>query len=108
MALRKKGARRIVVDATTYRWRLRGRPTYSQALAASPCTYAVEHAEYPGATLVVATGHAHPSNWVSARSVPVRPAHVAESIRMALAQGWQPIAPGSPFLLNRAENFIPF
>jgi hypothetical protein len=33
MALVRKEARRIVVDGTAYRWRLRGRPTYFQGLA---------------------------------------------------------------------------
>lgn len=33
MALVRKGARRIVVDGTAYRWRLRRRPTYCQGLA---------------------------------------------------------------------------
>ncbi|MEV5310112.1 MULTISPECIES: hypothetical protein [unclassified Streptomyces] len=41
MALGRKGLRRIVVDGMVYRWRLRRRPTYSQALCWSPCTYAV-------------------------------------------------------------------
>ncbi|SCK10016.1 hypothetical protein YUWDRAFT_00455 [Streptomyces sp. AmelKG-D3] len=44
MALIRKGSRQIVVDGTAYRWRLRGRPTYFQGLAWSPCTFAVEHA----------------------------------------------------------------
>jgi hypothetical protein len=35
MALGRKGARRIVVDGTAYRWRLRRRPTYLQGLAFS-------------------------------------------------------------------------
>jgi hypothetical protein len=48
MALVRKGSRRIVVDGTVYRWRLRGRPTYFQGLAWSPCTFAVEHADTPG------------------------------------------------------------
>jgi hypothetical protein len=55
MALAKRGPRRIVVDGVTYRWRLRGKPTYDQALCWSPCTYAVEHAGRPGSTLVVTT-----------------------------------------------------
>ncbi|GAB2938560.1 hypothetical protein GCM10027075_43760 [Streptomyces heilongjiangensis] len=52
MALVRKGSRRIVVDGTPYRWRLRGRPTYFQGLAWSPCTFAVEHADTPGALVV--------------------------------------------------------
>lgn len=44
MALVRKESRRIVVDGTAYRWRLRGRPTYFQRLSWSPYTFAVEHA----------------------------------------------------------------
>jgi hypothetical protein len=53
MTLVRKGSRRIVVDGTVYRWRLRGRPTYNQGLAWSPCTFAVEYADTPRVTLVV-------------------------------------------------------
>lgn len=81
MALVRKGSRRIVVDGTAYRWRLRRRPTYSQGLAWSPCTFAVEHADAPGTTLVVTTNQPHPSNWVGREAKPVLPADVAEAIR---------------------------
>ncbi|XIE81532.1 hypothetical protein AB6O49_34030 [Streptomyces sp. SBR177] len=47
MALVRKGSRRITVDGVTYRWRLRGRPTYAQGMTWSPLTYAVDHAETP-------------------------------------------------------------
>lgn len=55
MTLGRKGARRIIVDGTVYRWRLRRRPTYFQGLAWSPCTFSVEHADTPQSTLVVTT-----------------------------------------------------
>lgn len=42
MALVKKGSRLITVNGTTYRWRLRGRPTYGQGVVQSPLTFAVE------------------------------------------------------------------
>lgn len=76
MALPRKGSRNITVDGTTYRWRLRRRPTYSQALAWSPCTYAVEHADEAGTTLVVTTDHPHPSNWLGHEPKPVLPSDV--------------------------------
>ncbi len=96
MALVRKGSRRIVVDGTAYRWRLRRRPTYSQGLAWSPCTFAVEHADAPGTTLVVTTNQPHPSNWVGREAKPVLPADVAEAIELALRAGWAPAAPGPP------------
>ncbi|ADH69932.1 MULTISPECIES: hypothetical protein [Nocardiopsis] len=96
MALVRRGSRRITVDGTGYRWRVRRRPTYAQGLCESPMTFAVELAEEPGQTLVVATRHPHPGSWLSvAPPVPVTPGVVSTAIRNALAQGWSPASPGS-------------
>ncbi|MGW5776425.1 hypothetical protein [Streptomyces sp. NPDC003863] len=105
MALVKKGSRLITVDGTAYRWRVRGRPTYDQGLVRSPLTYAVEHAEASGATLVVATDQPHPSNWFGTQGGPILPSQVAVSIRTALADGWSPECPGSPFHLDQSAGF---
>jgi hypothetical protein len=100
LSLAKKGARRIVVDGVPYRWRLRRRPTYSQAMCWSPCTYAVEHADHPGAVLLVTTAHPHPSNWLGQPAAPVRPVDVAYAIGVALRRGWQATLPGRPLLVD--------
>ncbi|MET8023174.1 hypothetical protein [Streptomyces avermitilis] len=105
MALSRKGARRIVVDGTAYRWRLRRRPTYFQALSWTPCTFAAEHADIPGATLVVTTDRPHPSNWLGREAKPVLPSDVAQAIQLALHKGWTPTAPGSPFHLDQSAGF---
>lgn len=107
MALGRKGARRIVVDGTTYRWRLRCRPTYAQAMSWTPCTFAVEHADTPGTTLVVSTTQPHPGNWLSREAKPVLPSDVAQAIQLALRQGWVPTASGSAFHLDRSAGFTP-
>ncbi|MFF3940938.1 hypothetical protein [Streptomyces phaeofaciens] len=107
MALVSKGSRRIVVDGTAYRWRLRGRPTYFQGLAWSPCTFAVEHAETPGMTLVVTTDQPHSSNWFEREATPVLPSDVAVAIQLALHEGWTPTVPGSPFHLDQSDGFMP-
>ncbi|MFH8574140.1 hypothetical protein [Streptomyces sp. NPDC017993] len=107
MALGRKGARRIVVDGTTYRWRLRRRPTYSQALCWSPCTFAVEHADHPGTTLVVTTNRPHAGNWFERPADPVLPSDVSHAIESALRQGWRPELQGSPFHLDRSAGFAP-
>ncbi|WP_225101428.1 hypothetical protein [Streptomyces sp. CoH27] len=107
MALGRKGSRRIVVDGTSYRWRLRRRPTYGQGLCWSPCTYAVEHAEHPGTTLVVTTNQPHTSNWLERPSNPVLPSNVAEAITAALQQGWVPTRAGSPLHLDQSAGFSP-
>ncbi|MET8508511.1 hypothetical protein ABZV60_28315 [Streptomyces sp. NPDC004787] len=101
MALVRKGSRRITVDGVTYRWRLRGRPTYAQGMTWSPLTYAVEHAETPGTTLVITTDRSHPANWLASPTAPVLPAEVAAGIRTARARGWNPESPGAPFHLDR-------
>ncbi|KAF5994572.1 hypothetical protein ACIQWL_18120 [Streptomyces mirabilis] len=107
MALVRKGSRRIVVDGRAYRWRLRGRPTYSEGLAWSPCTFAVEHADNPGTTLVVTTNQPHPSNWIGREAEPVLPSGVAAAVRLALRAGWTPTAPGSAFRLDQSAGFTP-
>ncbi|MEU1181234.1 hypothetical protein ABZ464_27035 [Streptomyces sp. NPDC005820] len=107
MAFVRKGSRRIVVYGTAYRWRLRGRPTYSQGLAWSPCTYAVEHADTPGMTLVVTTDQPHPSNWIGREAEPVLPSGVAAAVRLALREGWTPTVSGSAFYLDQSANFVP-
>ncbi|MDG4772705.1 hypothetical protein [Solwaraspora sp. WMMD792] len=101
MAVVKRGSRPIVVDGCRYRWTVRRKPTYRQALAWAPLTFAVERVDPPGrAILVVRVASAHPGNWVHAEATPVRPAMVATTIRQALVRGWQPDLPGSPFLLG--------
>ena len=105
VTLGKKGSRPIAVDGVAYRWRLRRRPTYSQGLRWSPCTYAVEHADDPGSTLVVTTNQPHPSNWLGGTAKAVLPSDVARSIRLALERGWVPTRPGSPFALDLSRGF---
>lgn len=94
-------------DSTAYRWRLRGRPTYFQGLAWSPCTFAVEHADTPGMTLVVTTDQPHPSNWIGREAEPVLPSGVASAVRLALREGWTPTAPGPAFHLDQSAGFTP-
>ncbi|MFJ6723805.1 hypothetical protein ACIQPQ_02705 [Streptomyces sp. NPDC091281] len=108
MTLIRKGSRRIVVDGTAYRWRLRGRPTCSQGLTWSPCTFAVEHADTPGRTLLVTTDQPHPSNWIGRAARPVLPSNVATAVRLALHLGWTPTAPGAAFHLDRSTGFEPW
>lgn len=107
MALVRRGSRRIVVDGTVYRWQLRGKPTYFRGLGWSPCTFAVEHADNPGATLVVTTDQPHPSNWIGREAKPVLPSGVAAAVRLALRKGCTPIAPGSAFHLDQSAGFTP-
>ncbi|MEU8335353.1 hypothetical protein [Micromonospora tulbaghiae] len=90
MALTKKGSRLITVDGVVYRWRVRGRPTYAQALGQRPLTLAVEQADCKGSVLLVSMPQDHPSNWFGGPSIPVLPSQVAAVIRKALTEGWRP------------------
>jgi len=108
MALGRKGARRIVVDGTAYRWRLRRRPTYFQALAWTPCTFAVEQADSPGpgTTLVVTIDQPHLSNWRGYEGKPILPSAVARAIEQALSEGWTPTSRGATFHLDLSAGFV--
>ncbi|MDG9678994.1 hypothetical protein [Micromonospora sp. DH14] len=90
MALAKKGSRLITVDGVVYRWRVRGRPTYAQALGERPLAFAVEQDDCKGSVLLVSMPQDHPSNWIGGPPVPVLPSMVAAVIRKALTEGWRP------------------
>jgi hypothetical protein len=97
MALVKKHSRVITVDGLAYRWRVRRRPTYAQATALSPLSFAVERADRKGSVLIATMPGSHPSNWLGAASTPVVPSIVAAVIRLARERGWQPERPGPTY-----------
>ncbi|MGI2908829.1 hypothetical protein [Tolypothrix sp. VBCCA 56010] len=94
MAIPKKGSRLIVVDGDRYRWRIRRKITYSQCNGWGKLTFAVEHFDKSGATLIVKMPQGHPKNWTWEPIVPVLPCDVEYSIRQAIAKGWKPSEPG--------------
>jgi hypothetical protein len=100
VALVKKGSRFITVDGVVYRWRLRGRPTYSQGITEQPLAFAVEQADRKGSVLLVTMPQDHPSNWMGGPVVPVLPSTVAAIVRRAVTLGWQSAVPGPAFRLN--------
>jgi hypothetical protein len=106
MTLAAKGSRQITVDGVAFRWKVRGRPTYSQANGWKPLTFVAEHAEEPGALLVVAMPYAHPDNWMGLPAAAVLPGTVASAITQALADGWRPAVPGPPFALALDEQAV--
>lgn len=100
MAMPRKGSRLITVDGTVYRWAVRAKPTYCQALGWRPLTFAVEHAHTPGRTLSVETDSLRLDNWLERPGTPVTPRIVGRSIRAAVAAGWHPDRSGSAFRLT--------
>ncbi|CCH16950.1 conserved hypothetical protein [Micromonospora lupini str. Lupac 08] len=97
MALTREGSRLITVDGIVYRWRVRGKPTYAQALCERPLTLAIEQADRKGSVLLVTMPQDHPSNWIGGPPVPVLPSTVAAVVRKALAEGWRPNQPAAAF-----------
>jgi hypothetical protein len=68
----------------------------------------VEYADSPGTTLVASTNQPYASNWFKALSAVVLPSDVSAAITSALAQGWHPMRPGSPFHLEQSDGFVGF
>ncbi|WP_340683890.1 hypothetical protein LCL61_36100 [Amycolatopsis coloradensis] len=99
MALLRKGSRRIVVDETAYRWIVR-RKAHLRTGRRIFLSYGVELEDARGAVLVVRTDHAHPVNYMGVPSKAVLPSDVERAIRLALARGWEPSAPGAQFRLD--------
>ncbi|MDR7278706.1 hypothetical protein [Catenuloplanes atrovinosus] len=93
MAIVKKGSRLLTIDDTTFRWKVRHKPSYSQAIGAV-LTFAVELAVDPGRTLVVFTPWHRPDNWLEIPGRAITPRIVENAVRTALAAGWHPNEPG--------------
>lgn len=104
MAIPKKGSRLITVDGTAYRWRIRHKPTYSQGNSWGSLTYAVELIGGQGRVLLVELPYSRPDAWLGGRTMTVRPALVAATIRRALDRGWDPSQAGSAFTFNLTED----
>jgi hypothetical protein len=101
LSIPKAGSRLLHLDGRVYRWRMRSRPTYSQANGWSGLFLAVEDTAYPrGSVLVVSLDVAHPSNWLQLPFRAITPAEVSEWVQRALSLGWQPQVPGAQFFLS--------
>jgi hypothetical protein len=100
MTISKKGSRSLIVDGVSYRWSVRPRPTYAQALCQGALIFAVVSDASPASTLVVSLDTLRPDNWLHAPGASVTPNVVSMAIREALARGWRPEQPGGPFTLQ--------
>ena len=108
MAVRKKGSRRIVVDGVTYLWRFPRRPTVYQEECWGGCCVTVQGVDRGGSVLVIRFAQHQPSVAVACGFpvVPVLPFQVARAIQKAIAMGWKPDEPNSPFGVS-GESGIP-
>lgn len=101
MTLPRKGSRRVRVGDTEYAWRIRKKPTYSQATRQTPMRLAVQACTTgPHSVLVVDLKVSRPDNWVSPHQTSVTPAVVRDIVDLALAAGWAPLRAGPPFAFD--------
>jgi hypothetical protein len=86
MAFPKKGARRIVVEGETYRWKV-SRMTHPLWYASPGCMVIVQHEIHPGSVLEIDWPSYQPED-------PILPSYVAEWIQIGQSLGWQATEPG--------------
>jgi hypothetical protein len=104
MSIPRKSSRLLRIGSSRYRWRVRRRPTYAQALADSGAVLAIESADAAGGSVLVATlSSLHSSNWLELPGASVTPSLVCRIIDRALQEGWQPAHPGDQFRLNVSD-----
>ena len=90
MSLPKKGSRTIEVEGSTYLWRIRKKPTYSQDLG-TPMLVAIQRIKpHALSVLVVNCAVSRPDNVLSPHQTGITPAMVSEMIGQAIAAGWRP------------------
>jgi len=101
MSIPKKGSRKITVSDQDYRWSIRKKPTYSQAISEGPdFTAAIELYDSPGTTLVVSFPFSRPDSWISPNKESVTPSDIERAILKAIKQGWKPAKKGKTFYLE--------
>jgi hypothetical protein len=96
MTIPRTGSRQLVVDGVAYRWRVRSRPTYAQALAQSGLTVAIQVSNGGGRALHLRLPAARVDNWLHAPGYVVMPRDIERWIRFAMSQGWVPTVKGHP------------
>jgi hypothetical protein len=106
MAIPRTGSRTITVGAVDYRWTVRDRATYHQAIAQSHLTVAVESADGDGQTLHVTLPAFRCDNWLAQPGYIVTPGDLARWIPLALARGWTPARPGPTFKIVLGEGDV--
>ena len=104
MAIPKKGSRKITVDGTDYRWTIRRKPSYGQAIEESMLTAAIELFENPGSLLLVTFPFPRPDSWVSNDGRAVTPTAIERSIKKSIEAGWKPAQCSPNFNLDASKD----
>ncbi|RYZ78883.1 MAG: hypothetical protein EOP06_28245 [Proteobacteria bacterium] len=102
MATPRKGWRRIVVDGAIYRWTVSRQAKYWDNYFYSPMQFTVESPA--GALLTVKLNRPRLDYWIAPERkeemIPVTPHEVAQEIRNALRDGWNPQVKTTPFFFQ--------
>ncbi len=101
MGIPKKGSRKISVDGIEFRWKIRKKPSYGQAIDESNLTAAIELYDSPRTTLIVTFPFTRPDSWISPSNDSVKPSDIKDSIIQAIQKGWNPKSGSSTFHLER-------
>ena len=105
MSIPKKGSRKITVAGNDYRWLIRKKPTYLQAISTElGFTAVVESYDSPGITLVVSFPFTRPDSWISPSKESVTPSDIEKAILKAISMGWEPAETGDAFHLDLEKN----
>ena len=103
MSIPKKGSRKINVNGTEYRWSIRKKPSYGQAINESNLTAAVELYDNPCSTLIITFPFLRPDSWISPSKKQVTPSDIKDLIEKALSKGWTPALNGKTFDLTLSK-----
>jgi len=104
MTIRQKHSRKICVDGLYYRWVVRDRSTYLQAIAISNLSVAVEKMDAPDCVLRIVLPAARQDNWLLVPGYVVKPSDLSRWIPKALASGWVPGRKGPGFELRLMDS----
>lgn len=91
MSIPLRGSRRIVVGGNAYRWYLRRKPSYNQAVGETGLSVAVQAVEpVKRGVLIIDVNAPHPGNWLNLSTPEVSPRDIALWITEARLSGWKP------------------
>lgn len=107
MTIPSTGSRKIKVDDIEFRWTVRDRPTYSQGIAQSNLTVAIESLQSGGQTPHLTLPFVRCDNWLHQPGGVVAPSDVARWIPLAMSRGWAPHQPGPTFRLILTDMVQP-
>jgi hypothetical protein len=94
------------VDGTEYRWAIRRKPSYGQAIEESNLTAAVELFDNPDATLVLTFPSKRPDSWITPGGLSITPSVITRCIRRSIEIGWDATAHGATFNMKVAPEDI--